>query len=349
VQVLDLELGLQVDVVFDVGAHPVALDLPVLREEHEHAEDDRLERHAHRQEAEGEGVEVAERRRRQRLHVEDDPHEEQADVDEEERQRPGEIGDPIGDLHDGGALVLLDRVGVAGRRVAEEERGLAEALAGRGQEVEGGVRLEPEELVEVTAVDLDGLDVLQRGAGRGAGAEVEEADLAEEVADLGALEHHLLAGLGLDPELGRALAEHVHRVAGVAEREHRLARLHPHDLDALGEDLALVVVEEREEGHLGEHLGVGRHERMYTARPHGSKSHIPRPRALAPPRRRRSRGMRGGPSAPRHPGGDRERPPRGGRVGVGVGVGARPPRRAAGVPRGPEEAHRGRALGHEDR
>ena len=66
VHVRDLHLGLEVHVVLDVAAHLVACHLPVLTEEHEHAEDDRLEGDHEREEAERERVEVAERARASR-------------------------------------------------------------------------------------------------------------------------------------------------------------------------------------------------------------------------------------------------------------------------------------------
>ena len=52
VQVRDFELGLDVDLVFDVGAHAVLLGLAVLADQHEARQEDRFERHDHRQQAE---------------------------------------------------------------------------------------------------------------------------------------------------------------------------------------------------------------------------------------------------------------------------------------------------------
>src|SRR6185312_3667024 len=52
VQVRDLELGLDVDLVLDVRTHAVLLGLPVLADQHEARQEDRLERRDHRQEAE---------------------------------------------------------------------------------------------------------------------------------------------------------------------------------------------------------------------------------------------------------------------------------------------------------
>src|SRR5688500_3124603 len=57
VQVRDLELGLQVDLVVDVGADAVLGRLPVLAEQHDHRQEDRLERDAHRQQAERKRIE----------------------------------------------------------------------------------------------------------------------------------------------------------------------------------------------------------------------------------------------------------------------------------------------------
>jgi len=61
VQVGDLELGLEIDVVFHVISHPITLGLPVLREQDEDREEDRLQRHCHGEQAERVGVEPAER------------------------------------------------------------------------------------------------------------------------------------------------------------------------------------------------------------------------------------------------------------------------------------------------
>src|SRR5262245_55527661 len=54
VQVRDLQLGLQVDLVFHVAAHALLGGLTRLAEQHEDRKDDRLQRHHHRQQAERE-------------------------------------------------------------------------------------------------------------------------------------------------------------------------------------------------------------------------------------------------------------------------------------------------------
>src|SRR5436305_10123201 len=55
----DFQLGLDVHVVLDVGAHLVLLDLTVLADEDEAGEEDGFERDDHGEQAEGEGVEAA--------------------------------------------------------------------------------------------------------------------------------------------------------------------------------------------------------------------------------------------------------------------------------------------------
>ena len=60
VEVCDLHLGLDVDVVLDVAAHLVLLDLPVLADEDEGREEDGFEADDHRQKPERERVEAGE-------------------------------------------------------------------------------------------------------------------------------------------------------------------------------------------------------------------------------------------------------------------------------------------------
>src|SRR5262245_37271495 len=55
VEVRDLELGLDVDLVFDVGPHAVFRGLAGLADQHEARQEDRLERHNHRQRPNGNG------------------------------------------------------------------------------------------------------------------------------------------------------------------------------------------------------------------------------------------------------------------------------------------------------
>src|SRR2546423_9682229 len=55
----DFELGLDVDLVLDVGANLVLLDLAVLADEHEAGEEYGFERDDHCEQAEGEWIEAA--------------------------------------------------------------------------------------------------------------------------------------------------------------------------------------------------------------------------------------------------------------------------------------------------
>jgi len=151
---------------FRSGAHvdgtvadTVARDLSVLAEEHEYRQNDRFERDAHGQEAERKRVEAPDPAPSERTHVQDDPHEEDAEMDEAEGQTPAELGDPVGDLHDGRPVVFGLLVDVARDAVPEKPGRFAEPLPHRGEQRHRRLRAEPQELREVAAVDDQGLDI----------------------------------------------------------------------------------------------------------------------------------------------------------------------------------------------
>ena len=107
---------------------------------------------------EREGIEPADARARE-ADVQHDPDEEDPDVDEQERQAAAEVADPVGDLHDPGALVLRLRVDVARGAVAKE---LAVSrrrwpIAARRSIAAAGCRRKNS--VEVAAVDDQRLEV----------------------------------------------------------------------------------------------------------------------------------------------------------------------------------------------
>ena len=88
-QVRNLEFGLQVDLIVDVGADMVLGRLAVLAEQHDHRQEDRLKRDAHRQQAERKRIESRQARDR----IEADPDQEPDGMEAEKRQAAAEGGD----------------------------------------------------------------------------------------------------------------------------------------------------------------------------------------------------------------------------------------------------------------
>ena len=165
---------------------------------------------------------------------------------EEEGEAAAEVADPVGDLHDAGALVLLLGVHVPRGGVAEERVRLAQALAGRGEERHRGVRPEAEEGVEVSVVDHQRHCVLLHQRARHARAAVDQRDLAEEIPLARGLEDDALARVVLEEQLHHAGAEHVERVARIPVVEHDGARRERLEVQPLGQGGALCLVEERD-------------------------------------------------------------------------------------------------------
>src|SRR5919198_5421242 len=266
VQLGDLELGLDVHVVLDVGAHLVLLRLTVLADEDEAGEEDGFERDDHREQAEGEGVEAARAVgvAREEEGVQRNPEGEQEGVDDEEGDAAGEPGEPVGDPLDEGQALLDLLVDVARDARAQELVGLARHLAHRRQHVERRLGLLLEEEHQVPAVELDQLGRRQ-GQGRGrARPRVEERDLAEEVAGPGDVEDDLLARRVLDEELHLALADEEKTLPRLARPEESLVVLELDEVNDLGQRAPVCVVEQPEELYVFEQRGVNGHYCLLT-------------------------------------------------------------------------------------
>src|SRR5262249_19913265 len=172
VEVRDLELGLDVDLVFDVGPHAVFRGLAVLADQHEARQEDRLERHDHRQQAERKRIERLEPRHRHDVHRH--PHHEPHAVEDEERHAPRERRDHVGDPVEQGQLALRRLVDGARYPRLEQRVRLARHPAHRAEHVEAGFGTLLEQLQHVLAIEDVERAPLGSGRSRGARATVEQ-------------------------------------------------------------------------------------------------------------------------------------------------------------------------------
>src|SRR6185369_14056149 len=260
VELGDFELGFEVDLVFDVAPDAVFFGLAALAEEDEDREDDRFQRDDHGEQAEGEGIEQRRLPARQPVDVEQDPDGEEEQVQVEKGEAAGEGGDPVGDFFDLGAAVLDLGVDVARGGVAQQVHRAPQPVAHRLDDVEAGLRVDTEELVQVFAVHRQRVEVFDGEDGGGAPAAVEEGDLAEDFAGSGVLQHDALAGVVLEEDLDAAGTDDVHDAARIVHLEDELAGRDGDLVDLPGEQLAFIVVEIFEERNSSEQRGIRRHD-----------------------------------------------------------------------------------------
>jgi hypothetical protein len=130
--------------------------------------------------------------------------------------------------------------------MSESFHGLAMPSAHRCQHVHGCAWAEGEKLLQVDAIESQGLCLL-RGDDRGtAGAVIEHREFAKEVAPRGDFEHDPLTGIVFEKHLHIARADDVDGVARISIVEDGLSAIESDDIELPGKLRALVIVEQVE-------------------------------------------------------------------------------------------------------
>ena len=259
VQLGDLELGLEVDVVLDIPPDAVLRHLPVLAEQHEHREEDRLERHHQSEQAEGEGVEIGGvQPGSQRV------------LSRIQTAKKTTCIIRNGMLPENSAIQSAARSTVV-RRSSASSLTLRVVVCRRSSTVRRS-RLPIAEMMSRPAAGWT-LKRWLRSSRSTASASRSSTTRTEAVREPPSrketspntspgpwrFEHHPLAGVVLEEDLHASRADDEHRAARVVDLEHQLAGRNAHLVELLGEDLALVGVEVLEERNGGEQRRVGRH------------------------------------------------------------------------------------------
>ncbi len=141
------------------------------------------------------------------------------------------------------------------------------APAHRGEEIHRRQGAELEELLQVPAIEPQGLGILRRNHRRAARAVIEHGKFAEKIPAGGHFEHDALARVVLEIHLHLTRANHVDGVAGLSVVEDGLARLEGDHVELRGQFRPRVVIQQLEQGDLFEQVGFRTHaERMTISR-----------------------------------------------------------------------------------
>ena len=193
-------------------------------------------------------------------HVADDGVRDQRDTEEDDEcPRAAEAGDVVSDALAEGLALVDEFVGVAAGAAADHALGDMDFAGHHGEHVQPGLRLAGQQHGDVVAVDLDAGGVLGGNGGGLMRYAFEHGGEAEEVSVLGLGEDDLLAVFVDERDLNRAGEHDVGRAVGLADLVDALVGREGAQLDLLGEDVQLVVIEQREERDLAEFVGVAGH------------------------------------------------------------------------------------------
>ena len=170
-----------------------------------------------------------------------------------------EAGDVVGDAFAEGFLFVDEFVGIAHGAAADDALGGVDLAGEDGEHVEAGHGLGLEQDGDVVAVDLDAGGGFDGDGGGLVGHAFEHGGEAEEVAVAGLGEDDFLAVFVDEGDVDGAGEHDVGGAAGLAGLVDALVGGEVAELDLLGEDGELVVVEEGEEGDVAEFVGVAGH------------------------------------------------------------------------------------------